>query len=66
MATLQSYGVAEVMTGSCHLLQVHNILVDFGMFQGLRKNALVFVGYQAESTLGMQACRWGMRHSRKR
>lgn len=38
MAILQSYGAAEVVTGSCHLLQLQcgtNILVDCGMFQGL-------------------------------
>jgi len=38
VATLQSYGAAEVVTGSCHLLQLQcgtNILVDCGMFQGL-------------------------------
>ncbi len=37
MAILQSYGAAETVTGSCHLLQLHNginILVDCGMFQG--------------------------------
>ena len=37
MAFLQSYGAAEVVTGSCHLLQLQcgmNILVDCGMFQG--------------------------------
>ncbi len=37
MATVTSYGAAEVVTGSCHLLAVEGgpkILVDCGMFQG--------------------------------
>lgn len=37
MATLQSYGAGETVTGSCHLLQLQNginILIDCGMFQG--------------------------------
>ena len=37
MALVQSFGAAEVVTGSCHLLQLDNglkILVDCGMFQG--------------------------------
>ncbi len=38
MATVQSYGAAETVTGSCHLLQLQcgtNLLIDCGMFQGL-------------------------------
>ncbi len=38
MAYVQSFGGAETVTGSCHLLQLQNginILVDCGMFQGL-------------------------------
>ncbi len=37
MALIQSYGAAEVVTGSCHLLQLKNglnIMVDCGLFQG--------------------------------
>lgn len=37
MALIQSFGAAEVVTGSCHLLQLKsglNIMVDCGMFQG--------------------------------
>jgi metallo-beta-lactamase family protein len=37
MATVQSFGAAEVVTGSCHLLQLEsglNIMIDCGMFQG--------------------------------
>ncbi|WP_295420393.1 MBL fold metallo-hydrolase RNA specificity domain-containing protein [Sulfurovum sp.] len=37
MATVTSYGAAEVVTGSCHLLHIEGgpqILIDCGMFQG--------------------------------
>jgi len=37
MATVGSYGAAEVVTGSCHLFTIEGgprILVDCGMFQG--------------------------------
>ncbi|WP_201353464.1 MBL fold metallo-hydrolase RNA specificity domain-containing protein [Hydrogenimonas urashimensis] len=37
MAVIQSFGAAEVVTGSCHLLRIEKgptILVDCGMFQG--------------------------------
>lgn len=38
MATVTSYGAAEVVTGSCHLLAIEHgprILIDCGMFQAL-------------------------------
>ncbi len=41
MAVIQSFGAAEVVTGSCHLLQIEkgpNIMVDCGMFQGVVEN----------------------------
>jgi metallo-beta-lactamase family protein len=37
MATVQSFGAAEVVTGSCHLLELDKgltIMIDCGMFQG--------------------------------
>ena len=37
MAIVQSFGAAEVVTGSCHLLQLDSglhIMIDCGMFQG--------------------------------
>lgn len=37
MATVTSYGAAQVVTGSCHLLAIEHgprILIDCGMFQG--------------------------------
>ena len=37
MALIQSFGAAETVTGSCHLLQIKqgpNILIDCGYFQG--------------------------------
>ena len=37
MAIMQSFGAAEIVTGSCHLLTLENgqkIMVDCGMFQG--------------------------------
>ena len=52
MATLQSFGAAEVVTGSCHLLQLQNginLLIDCGMFQGQveERNTLAF-GFDPE------------------
>ncbi len=41
MAFLQSYGAAEVVTGSCHLMHIEKgptIMVDCGMFQGVVEN----------------------------
>jgi len=41
MATVVSYGAAEVVTGSCHLLSIEggpNIMIDCGMFQGREEN----------------------------
>ncbi len=41
MATVTSYGAAEVVTGSCHLLAIEHgprILIDCGMFQGLEED----------------------------
>ncbi len=38
MATIRSYGAAEVVTGSCHVMQIEHgptIMVDCGMFQGV-------------------------------
>lgn len=36
MATVTSYGAAQTVTGSCHLLKIGSIkiLIDCGMFQG--------------------------------
>ena len=37
MAKVVSYGAAEVVTGSCHILQIENgstVMIDCGMFQG--------------------------------
>ena len=41
MATVTSYGAAEVVTGSAHLLEIKNgakVLIDCGMFQGQEKD----------------------------
>ncbi len=38
MSYIQSFGAAEVVTGSCHIITLksgHKIMVDCGMFQGL-------------------------------
>ena len=52
MAILQSYGAAEVVTGSCHLLQLQNgmtLLIDCGMFQGeVEKNNYNAFGFNPE------------------
>jgi metallo-beta-lactamase family protein len=47
MACIKSYGGAEVVTGSCHLLKLKckkSIMIDCGMFQGLeeKKNSKEF------------------------
>ncbi|KIM07748.1 MAG: beta-lactamase [Sulfurovum sp. FS06-10] len=42
MATVTSYGAAEVVTGSCHLLAIEHgprILIDCGMFQGAEEDS---------------------------
>jgi metallo-beta-lactamase family protein len=41
MATVISYGAAEVVTGSCHLFSIDGgpiILIDCGMFQGQQED----------------------------